>query len=154
MGKINLTRVYHIGIPVNDLERAERFYVDVLGMRVHGPMAFKENGKPDYRVSDDNKPWPDELGYWPETLRLCCGNDDVEVVLVKRPKPINRDWKEDSFNHTAFSATKEDFDLFLAKAKEWGVNFHLGPIGRKGSRTLYFFDPDGNYIQMDDRAMG
>ena len=38
-------------------------------------------------------------------------------------------------------------------AKEWGVNFHLGPIGRKGSRTLYFFDPDGNYIQMDDRAM-
>lgn len=44
MGKINLKRVYHIGIPVNDLERAERFYVDVLGMRVYGPMAFKENG--------------------------------------------------------------------------------------------------------------
>jgi len=152
MGKINLKRVYHIGIPVNDLERAERFYVDVLGMRVHGPMVFKENGKRNYRVSDDNKPWHDELGYWPETLRLCCGNDDVEVVLVKRPKPIERDWKEDSFNHTAFSATREDFDLFLAKAKEWGVNFHLGPIGRKGSCTLYFFDPDGNYIQMDDRA--
>ena len=45
MGKINLKRVYHIGIPVNDLERSERFYVDVLGMKVHGPMAFKENGK-------------------------------------------------------------------------------------------------------------
>jgi catechol 2,3-dioxygenase-like lactoylglutathione lyase family enzyme len=44
MGKINLERVYHIEIPVNDLERAERFYVDVLGIRVHGPMAFKENG--------------------------------------------------------------------------------------------------------------
>ncbi len=37
MGKINLKRVYHIGIPVNDLERAERFYVDILGMKVHGP---------------------------------------------------------------------------------------------------------------------
>ena len=24
MGKINLKRVYHIGIPVNELERAER----------------------------------------------------------------------------------------------------------------------------------
>ena len=34
MGKINLKRVYHIGIPVNDIERAERFYVDILGMRV------------------------------------------------------------------------------------------------------------------------
>ncbi len=29
MGKINLKGVYHIGIPVNDLERAERFYVKV-----------------------------------------------------------------------------------------------------------------------------
>ena len=64
MGKINLRRVYHIGIPVNDLERAERFYVDVLGMRVNGPMAFKENGKRNYRVSDDNKPWRDQLGYF------------------------------------------------------------------------------------------
>jgi len=55
MGKINLKRVYHIGIPVNDLEQAERFYVDVLGMRVHGPMAFKENGKRNYRVSDEKQ---------------------------------------------------------------------------------------------------
>ena len=55
MGKINLKRVYHIEIPVNDLERAERFYVDVLGMRVHGPMAFKENGKRKYRVSDEKQ---------------------------------------------------------------------------------------------------
>jgi len=93
MGKINLKRVYHIGIPVNDLERAERFYVDVLGMKVHGPMAMKADGKRNYRVSDDNKPWQDELGYWPETLRLCCSDDNVEVVLVKRPKPIERDWK-------------------------------------------------------------
>ena len=52
MGKINLKRVYHIGIPVNDLERAERFYVDVLGMRVHGPFTTKEDGKRDYRVSE------------------------------------------------------------------------------------------------------
>jgi catechol 2,3-dioxygenase-like lactoylglutathione lyase family enzyme len=151
MGKINLRRVYHIGISVNDLERAERFYVDVLGMKVHGNPVDKD-GRRNYRVSDDNQPWRDILGYWPEALRLRCGNDSVEVVLVKRPKPIARDWKEDSFNHTAFSASREDFDLFLERAKEWGVNFHLGPVGRKGSRTLYFFDPDGNYIQLDDRG--
>ena len=100
-------------------------------MRVRGPFTTKEDGKRDYRVSDDNKPWRDELGYWPETLRLCCSDDDVEVVLVKRPNPINRDWKEDSFNHTAFSATKEDFDLFLEKAKEWRVNFHLGLLAER-----------------------
>jgi catechol 2,3-dioxygenase-like lactoylglutathione lyase family enzyme len=56
VGKISLKRVYHIGIPVNDLERAEHFYVDLLGMQVHGPMVFKEDGKRNYRVSDDNQP--------------------------------------------------------------------------------------------------
>ncbi|HEY2990791.1 MAG TPA: hypothetical protein VGL11_23965 [Candidatus Binatia bacterium] len=40
----------------------------------------------------------------------------------------------------------------MERAKECGVNFHLGPVGRKGNRTLYFFDPDGNYIQLDDRG--
>jgi catechol 2,3-dioxygenase-like lactoylglutathione lyase family enzyme len=68
MGKINLRRVYHIGIPVNDLERAKRFYVDVLGMRVYGPFTTKEDGKRDYRVSDD----------------------DVEVETVLFPVAINR----------------------------------------------------------------
>jgi len=138
MGKINLRRVYHIGIPVNDLETAERFYVDVLGMRVHGPMAMKEDGKRNYRVSDDNKPWYDELGYWPETLRLCCSDDNVEVVLVKRPKPIERDWKEDSFNHTAFSATKEDFDLFLQRM---GSEVPLGPDRSRGLANCLFLRP-------------
>jgi catechol 2,3-dioxygenase-like lactoylglutathione lyase family enzyme len=36
MGKITVTGTYHIGIPVNDIERAEKFYVDVLGMKVKG----------------------------------------------------------------------------------------------------------------------
>ena len=143
MGKITVTRTYHIGIPVNDIERAEKFYVDVLGMKVKGRGAGER---------ESNRPFFEQLGYWPENLRLETAHGDVEVVLFERPKPIERDWKEDSFNHTAFSATKEDFDLFLVNAKEWGVKFHLGPIGRAGSRTAYFFDPDGNYIQIDDRA--
>jgi catechol-2,3-dioxygenase len=33
MAKITVKRLYHIGIPVNDIERAEQFYVDVLGMK-------------------------------------------------------------------------------------------------------------------------
>ena len=89
MGKINLRRVYHIGIPVNDLERAERFYVDVLGMRVNGPMAFKENGKRNYRVSDDNKPWRDQLGYFiwgPSAAKA------VERSISSTPTAITSRW--------------------------------------------------------------
>jgi len=43
MGKITVTRTYHIGIPVNDIERVEKFYVDVLGMKVKGRGPEKGN---------------------------------------------------------------------------------------------------------------
>ena len=31
---ITTTGIYHIGIPVNDVERAVKFYTEVLGMKV------------------------------------------------------------------------------------------------------------------------
>lgn len=112
MGKITVTRAYHIGMPVNDIKRAEKFYVDVLGMNVKGRGAGERESN----------------------------------------RPIERDWKEDSFCHTAFSTSKEDFDLALEKMKEWGVKVHLGPIAYRGGRTLYFFDSEGNFLQLGDRG--
>jgi len=51
MGKISVTRVYHIGLPVNDIKRAEKFYVDVLGMAVMG------RGSSLSRVLDTSSNW-------------------------------------------------------------------------------------------------
>lgn len=143
MGKITVTSIYHIGIPVNDIRRAEKFYVDVLGMKVKGRGAGER---------ESNRPFFEELGYWPENLRLKTAKGEVEVVLFERPKPIERDWKEDSFCHTAFAISKEDFNLALEKMKEWDVRIHLGPIGYRGGRTLYFFDSEGNFLQLGDRV--
>jgi catechol 2,3-dioxygenase-like lactoylglutathione lyase family enzyme len=144
MGKISVARVYHIGLPVNDIKRAEEFYVEVLGMRVTG----RGSG-----VRENNRPFYELLGYWPEVLRLACSKDDnVEVVLFQRGKPVERDWQEDGFCHTGISASSEDFDRALEKMKEWGVKVHVGPIIRNGERTLYFFDSEGNYLQLDDRG--
>jgi len=70
MGKITVTRTYHIGIPVNDIERAEKFYVDVLGMKVKGRGAGER---------ESNRPFFELLGYWPENLRLQTAKGDVEV---------------------------------------------------------------------------
>jgi catechol 2,3-dioxygenase-like lactoylglutathione lyase family enzyme len=97
MGKVTVTRLYHIGIPVNDLERAEKFYVDVLGMKVKGRGAGER---------ESNRPFFELLGYWPENVRLETAKGDVEVVLFERPKPIERDWKEDSIFHNAYSNSK------------------------------------------------
>ena len=51
MGKISVTRVYHVGLPVNDIKRAEKFYVDVLGMAVMG------RGSSLSRVLDTSSNW-------------------------------------------------------------------------------------------------
>ena len=57
MGKISVTRVYHIGLPVNDIKRAEKFYVDVLGMAVMG------RGSSLSRVLDTSSNWT-SLSRW------------------------------------------------------------------------------------------
>jgi hypothetical protein len=59
-------------------------------MRVRGPFTTKEDGKRDYRVSDDNKPWTDELGYWPETLRLCCSAVSKSFFRLRRLERLER----------------------------------------------------------------
>lgn len=144
MGKITVNKCYHIGIPVNDLNRAEKFYVDILGMKLRG----RGSGE-----RETNRPFFELLGYWPENSRLSPAQGGLQVVLFERPKPIEKDWKEDSFCHTAFSTSTEDFDLAVAKMKEWGVRFHLGPIDYGRGRTLYFFDSEGNYLQLSDREV-
>lgn len=143
MGKITVKNVYHIGIPVNDIKRAEKFYVDILGMKAWG----RGSGE-----RETNRPFFELLGYWPEVLRLKCAEGDVDVVLFERPKPIERDWKEDSFCHTAMAVSPEDFDRALEKMKEWGVNVHLKETIDYGhGRTMYFFDSEKNYLQLSER---
>jgi extradiol dioxygenase family protein len=47
--------------------------------------------------------------------------------------------------------TSEEFDIALDKFQEMGI-LHRGSIqwNPGGHRTLYFFDPDGNYLQLAD----
>ncbi len=143
MGKVAVSRLYHIGIPVNDMKRAEKFYQEVLGMK---PRARGKGER------ETNRPFFEALGYWPENLRLATAEGDVEVVLFDRPKPIDYDWKSNGMCHTAFTTSTEDFDLAFEKMKEWGVKFHLGPIDYGRGRTLYFFDSEGNLLQLSGRA--
>ena len=122
----------HVGIPVNDLDRSEEFYTSVLGLELSGPRYGKD-----------------------APVRLHCGSQPdpgQQVILFKRPEPIDRSPnEEDGDTHQAFIVTPEEFDLALEKFKEMGI-FHRGPIVWRpgGQRTLYFFDPDRNYLQLAD----
>ena len=124
----------HVGIPVNDLERAKEFYVGVLGLGI----------SPAGADSRPNSP-----------VRLYCGDGPdpgQQVILFKRPEPLQANTAEaNGHAHHAFIVTAEEFDLAMETFQEMGL-FHRGPIvwNEGGHRTLYFFDPDGNYLQLAD----
>ena len=125
---IKTTGVYHIGIPADDLERAERFYTQVLGMTVQGRAA--EGGS--------------------VLSRLQCG--DATVVLFKRPRTLERNsLKEDGIAHNAFEVEQGTFDEAMAFLKREGY-FHEGPIVRESGSAAYFFDSEGNYQQIHCRS--
>ena len=120
--------LYHSGIPVNDLDRAVAFYRDVLGMEVASV------------ARDDLK------GLGRADLR----SGSSMVVLFQRPNPIERDaLAEDGVTHQAFAVDSDDFDTAEERMRAAGVRIHEVPVAeRRSGRGLYFFDPDGNLLQL------
>ena len=143
----------HAGFPVNDLKTARDFYVDILGLKIDGP-----------------EPTPQS-----RQLRMYCGDDPnapgQQVVLFLRAKPIERDSAEnqieslrlveqgdtvaaakvvqDGRTHQAFVITPDEFEMALVKFKELGIPF-CKDVPRGNHNAMYFFDPDGNQLQLTD----
>jgi catechol 2,3-dioxygenase-like lactoylglutathione lyase family enzyme len=132
---MKVTKLYHVGIPVDDIDRAQEFYTKVLGMEFMG------------RVGGNPKN-PDALeihGKYQRLDRLRCGNDDV--VLFERPKPVERDaLDQDGIAHQAFDMNWDDYDRALQEAKALG-KFHRS-VERSSGKTIYMFDSEGNYLEL------
>jgi catechol 2,3-dioxygenase-like lactoylglutathione lyase family enzyme len=132
---MKLQRVYHMGIPVDDLDRARDFYTGVLGMEYLG----RVGGNPDN---------PDAMpihGKYQRLDRLRCGQDDV--VLFERPRPLHRDGlDQDGIAHQAFDLPWEEYDEALETAKELG-RYHRS-VDRSSGKTIYMYDTEGNYLEL------
>ena len=112
--------IYHIGIPVNDVERAVKFYTEVLGMT----------------VAKLNR---DDMGDHLNRADLRSG--DGMVVLFQRPKPLEKDaLMEDGATHHAFTVSPEDFELAAQKMRDWGVKVHNIPtVDRPTRKRILLF---------------
>lgn len=121
--------IYHIGIPVDDMDRAVKFYTEVLGMA----------------VAKLNR---DDMGGGLARADLRSG--DGMVVLFQRPKPLEKNAvEEDGAAHHAFIVDQEDFELAAKKMKDWGVRVHsTSKVDRPSGRGFYFFDTEGNLLQL------
>jgi catechol 2,3-dioxygenase-like lactoylglutathione lyase family enzyme len=126
---IKTNGVYHIGISCNDVERAVKFYTEILGMT----------------IAKLNR---DDMGKGLSRADLRSG--DSMVVLFQRPKPLDGEFIErEGATHQAFNVSREDFELAKQNMNDWGVRIHTtAAVDRPSGSGFYFFDSEGNLLQL------
>jgi catechol 2,3-dioxygenase-like lactoylglutathione lyase family enzyme len=120
---MRVKRLDHFGVYVADLERAERFYQDVLGMTVQMRL--------------------------PEQVLLRYGDGNCALFLDRGRSPGGLDQIANPLGkaHHAFEVSYEDLRAALALFAEQGIPHHA-PIDWGDHDCLYFLDPDGNLLEL------
>ena len=114
--------LHHASLLVADLQRALRFYVDVLGLRV-----------------DDSRPDLGFAGAW-----LTVGQQQVHLLELPNPDPLEgRPAHAGRDRHTAFCVT--GLEALEKKLAEAGVGFTRS---RSGRHAVFCRDPDGNGVEL------
>ena len=122
MTDFNPSGINHITIRVNDIERAEEFYGDILGFELIRKMGQSMSV---YQVGDE------------DTLVL------VEAETSYDPE--SRDYRVDHFGF--YLDSEEEVDELTEYFREQEVTILSGPANRKRGRFVFISDPDGNMLE-------
>lgn len=123
MAKFNPSGLNHITIRVNDIERAEEFYGDILGFELVRKMG---KSMAVYQVGDE------------DTLVL--------VEAETSYDPNSRDYRVDHFGF--YVDSPDEVDEMAEYFREQEVSILSGPANRKRGRFVFISDPDGNMIEV------
>ena len=127
MGLLKIEGVTHWSIGVNNLEEAEAFYGDFLGLEARGRLGGT-------RIS-------------------CFSVGDNNVLLCERDQPLEVPTAEDNKVHHSFTVSPETLTqackLFAEKQVVIDELVYRGK-GFFTGRELYFFDSSGNRLELRD----
>ena len=122
MADFSPSGINHMTIRVNDIERAEEFYGDILGFELVRKMG---KSMAVYRV----------------------GSEDTLVLVEAETSydPSSRDYRVDHFGF--YLESEEKVDEMAEYFREKEVTVLSGPANRKRGRFVFISDPDGNMIE-------
>jgi extradiol dioxygenase family protein len=130
MGMLKLDAVVHWSIPVNQLEEAEKFYGEILGL--------------------------ESLGRLATSRQSCFKLGEHFIILCERKEPIVRTIQQDAKLHHAFDVSAEMFDQACKLFHQLGIKIHepvdYRPGGFFTGRQLFVLDPSGNRIELRDQT--
>jgi len=132
---IRITALDHIVLNVRDIERALRFYTQVLGLQGERVDEFRAGqvNFPSVRINGDTV-----IDLFPVNNRLAPKTSETKATA--------------NLNHFCLVVGAEDFAGIVEYLKHHGVGVRAGPVSRWGARgqatSVYFFDPDGNEIEI------
>jgi catechol 2,3-dioxygenase-like lactoylglutathione lyase family enzyme len=127
MGLLTVENVTHWSIPVNDLEEAERFYRDILGLDYQG------------RLGNSNM--------------ACLTVAAHSILLCQRNDPVVRTPEQDNRLHHSFTVSPEVFEKACRLFQVQGIrviDLVYREHGFFPGRELYFLDPSGNLLELRD----
>jgi len=122
MVNFNPSGINHITIRVNDIQRAEEFYGDILGFELVRKMG---QSMAVYQV----------------------GGEDTLVLVEAETSydPSSRDYRVDHFGF--YLDSEEQVDEMAEYFRENEVSVLSGPANRKRGRFVFVSDPDGNMLE-------
>jgi catechol 2,3-dioxygenase-like lactoylglutathione lyase family enzyme len=123
---MKLDGVHHIGVNVCDLNRAESFYVDVLGFIVAD--RYQEEIRHSMLDTGTTK-----IHLFEST------NLEFDDAIIRL--------SEDGYAHLAFGTNRKQFPQVMEELKKHNVPFR-GPLFLGKGESVHFKDPDGNHLEI------
>ena len=145
--------VSHIAVGVTDMDRSLVFYRDVLGLSVTADWQQEFTDFTNGQQVRRRTAW----------LRWGVGAHQSALTLdhVEAPKPSDRRAELFDLGTHHFSFWVDDIDVVIARAKAGGFSVvypHTADTKDYGEeaggkiRSVFMRDPDGNFVQADQRA--
>ena len=123
---MKLNGVHHIGVNVSDLNRAESFYVNVLGFIVVD--RYQEDIRHSMLDTGTTK-----IHLFEST------NLEFDDAIIRL--------SEDGYAHLAFGTTRKQFPQIMEELKKHNVPFR-GPLILDKGESVHFKDPGGNHLKI------